>query len=445
MTIWSVAGRSPETVHINFFLDSFRKVFNLIRSALWQSDRAQKGTGCVYSTDANTPRSEIDQRLDKLKKQLEANHTDAALMVQRADLFYFSGTIQESHLWVPVDGEPILMVFRSFERAIAESPLSRIVPLDSTRAAPEILRQWGYGLPQTIGMELDVLPVNAYFNYQRLFEGKNLVDISHWVRMVKAIKSPYEIELMRRAAGLSDQVAGCVPELLREGMTELELAGLVEAEARKRGHQGIVRQRLWGSEMFYGHLMAGPSSAVPSFLSSPTGGAGISPAVAQGPGFRPIQRHEPVLVDYVFAFNGYYSDHARIFSLGKPDQELVAAHAAMLDVQDLIKKAAKPGTRSGDLYDLALKRTRQLGYDQYFMGVGKERIRFVGHGIGVELDDYPFLAAGQQLELQNNMTLALEPKLIFPGKGVVGIENTHRVTENGLEQFGQFQDEIVII
>jgi Xaa-Pro dipeptidase len=399
----------------------------------------------VYNTDANTPRSEIDQRLGKFKRRLEANHIDAALMVQRADLFYFSGTIQDAHLYVPVDGEPVLMVFRSFGRALAESPLSRIVPLDSARSAPEILGKWGYVLPQTIGMELDVLPVTAYFNYQRLFEGKNLVDISHLVRMVKAVKSPYEIELIRRAAGLSDQVAGCVPELLREGMTELELAGLVEAEARKRGHQGIVRMRLWGSEMFYGHLMAGPSSAVPSFLSSPTGGAGVSPAVAQGPSFRPIQRQEPVLVDYVFALNGYYSDHARIFSLGKPSEELMAAHAAMLDVQDLIKKAAKPAVKSGALYDLALERTRELGYDKYFMGVGKERIRFVGHGVGVELDDYPFLAAGQQLELQENMTLAAEPKLIFPGKGVVGIENTHVVTKDGLEQLGQFQDEIVIV
>ena len=410
-----------------------------------RSRQDEKGTGCVYSIDTHTPRSEIDRRLDNLKMQLEANQIDAALMVQRADLFYFSGTIQEAHLYVPVDGEPVLMVYRSFERAIAESPLSRILPLDSTRAVPEILRQWDYVLPQAIGMELDILPANAYFNYQRLFEDKNLVDISHLIRTVKAVKSPYEIELIRRAAGLSDEVAGCVPGLLREGMTEVELAGLVEAEARKRGHQGIVRMRLWGSETFYGHLMAGPSSAVPSFLSSPTGGTGVSPAVAQGPSFRPIQRNEPVLVDYVFALNGYYSDHARIFSLGKPDQELMTAHMAMLDVQELIKKAAKPGAKSGDLYDLALERTRELGYDKYFMGAGKERIRFVGHGIGVELDDYPFLAAGQQLELQENMTLALEPKLIFPGKGVVGIENTHVVTNDGLEQLGQFQDEIVIV
>lgn len=399
----------------------------------------------MYNTNNNTPKSEIDQRIDKLKKQLEENNIDAALIVQRADLFYFTGTVQDAHLCVPVDGDPILMIFKSLERAIAESPLSRIAPLNSPKDIIEVLSQYGYVLPQSIGLELDVLPANLYFNYQHLFAGRNLVDISDLIRRVRAIKSPYEIEMMRRAARLSDRVAARVTGLLREGMTELELAGQVEAEARKLGHQGIVRMRMWGSEMFYGHLLAGPSGAVPSFLSSPTGGTGANPAVAQGPGFRPIQRHEPVLVDYVFALNGYYSDHARIFSIGELPDELMAAHTAMLDVQALIKRAAKPGVKSGDIYDLALERTTALGYDKNFMGVGKKRIRFVGHGIGVELDEYPFLAAGQNLELQENMTLALEPKLIFPEKGVVGIENTHVVTRDGLEQLGQFQDEIVII
>jgi Xaa-Pro aminopeptidase len=399
----------------------------------------------VYNTDTNTPQAEIDQRIEKLRNQLEENNIGAALLVQRADLLYFAGSVQEAHLYVPVDDEPVLMVFKSIDRAIAESSLSRIVPLASPKTLPDLLVQYGYKVPPVIGMELDVLPANLYFSYQKVFQEKNLVDISHLIRLVRAIKSPYEIDMLRRAAKRSDQVAACVPEILREGMTELELAGKVEAEARKRGHQGTVRMRYWGGEVFYGHLMAGPSGAIPSFPRSPTGGSGASPAVAQGPGFRPIQRHEPVLIDYVFALNGYYSDHTRIFSIGEPAGEMMAAHAAMLDVQAVIKEAAKPGVKSGDLYDLALERTRELGYEQHFMGVGKERIRFVGHGIGVELDEYPFLSSGQALELQENMTLALEPKLIFPGQGVVGIENTHRVTENGLEQFGQFPDEIFVV
>jgi len=399
----------------------------------------------VYNTDANTPQSEIDQRIEKLRTRLAENNIGAALIAQRADLFYFTGSVQEAHLYIPVDEEPILMVFKSLDRAIAESALRRIVPSSSPKGVPELLHQYGYSLPQTIGMELDVLPVNLYFTYQRIFEDKNFVDISHLIRLVRAIKSPYEIDMMRRAAELSDQVAACVPELLQEGLTELEVAGKVEAEARKLGHQGLVRMRYWGGEVFYGHLMAGPSSAVPSFPRSPTGGTGAGPAVAQGAGFRPIQRHEPVLVDYVFALNGYYSDHTRIFSIGEPADELMAAHSAMLDVQALIKNKAKPGVKSGDIYELAIEHTRTLGYAEYFMGVGEERIRFVGHGIGVELDEYPFLASGQTLELQENMILALEPKLIFPGKGVVGIENTHRVTENGLEQFGQYDDNIIVI
>jgi Xaa-Pro aminopeptidase len=399
----------------------------------------------VYATHHNTPKSEIDRRCAHLKSQLVENDIAAALLVQRADLLYFSGTIQEAHLFVPLDDEPILMVYKNYDRAIAESSLSRIVPLESPRAIPQILEDCSYAIPQTIGMELDVLPVNLYRNYQRIFADRDLVDVSHLIRLVRSLKSNYEIDMIQQAARLSDAVAEQVPALLREGMTELELAGLVEAEARKRGHQGVVRMRLWGSEMFYGHLMAGPSGAVPSFLSSPTGGTGASPAVAQGPGFRPIQAHEPVLVDYVFALNGYYSDHARIFSIGELPDELMAAHAAMIELQNLIKHEAKPGVPCGAIYDLALEWTRSKGYDEHFMGVGKDRIRFVGHGVGIELDEYPFLAAGQTLALQAGMTLALEPKLIFPDKGVVGVENTHLVTDDGLAQFGRFPDDIVIV
>jgi Xaa-Pro aminopeptidase len=399
----------------------------------------------MYIPEANTPKAELDQRIDNLKTHLRENTIDAVLISQRADLFYFSGTIQQANLYIPATGEPILFAIKSSERAMAESSIDRIVPLNSSKKIPEILKQNGYDIPRTLGLELDVLPVNLYFNYQSLFENSRIIDISHPIRSIRAVKSPYEISMIRRAAELSDQVARHVPDILREGMSELELAGKVEAEARRLGHQGVVRMRLWGSEMFYGHLMSGPSGAVPSFLSSPTGGVGTSPAVAQGPSFKTIRRHEPVLVDYVFAYNGYLSDHARIFSLGNLPEELVEAHAAMLEIQQMIKKLAKPGVKSGEIYDRALEKTGELGYADYFMGAGSERIRFVGHGIGLEVDEYPFLAAGQNLELLEGMTIALEPKLIFPGQGVVGVENTHMVTPDGLEQFGEFPEDVIVI
>jgi Xaa-Pro dipeptidase len=399
----------------------------------------------LFNSELYTPETELERRIRDLKNHLGQNNIDAALIMQRPDLFYFSGTVQQASLFIPADGEPILLAVKSSQRAMAESSIDRIVPLTSPRKIPGILKQNGYDMPVTLGLELDVLPANLYFNYQSLFENSKIMDISPLIRLIRSVKSSYEIDIMRRAAELSDQVAGCVPDIIREGITELELAGKIEAEARKRGHQGVVRMRLWGSEMFYGHLMSGATGAVPSFLSSPTGGRGASPAVAQGPSTKPVQRHEPVLVDYVFAYNGYLSDHARIFSLGTLSQELMEAHAAMLKIQGMLKKMATPGVKSGEIYDRALEKTEELGYGDYFMGAGSERIRFVGHGIGLEVDEYPFLAAGQNLELQEGMTVALEPKLIFPDKGVVGIENTHLVTPNGLEQLGRFPDEIVVI
>lgn len=393
----------------------------------------------------STPPSEIETRINHLKQRLVKAGIDAALILQNSDLFYFTGTIQQAHLFVPVDGEPMLMVRKDIERATAESPLRKIVPISRPQELPELLRRNGYTLPRRLGLELDVLPANLYLGYRDIFSGAEISDVSTVVRLIRAIKSDHEIGLITAAAGYSDQVADSVKEYLREGITEIELAGLIEARARRLGHQGIIRMRLWGSELFYGHLMAGPAAAVPSYLASPTGGAAVSPAVAQGPGFRPIQRREPILFDYVFAHQGYLSDHTRIFAIeGLPD-ELLQAHQAMLAVQSMVKKEAKPGVRTGDVYAMAVAMATELGYADNFMGVGDRRIRFIGHGIGIELDEYPFLAQGQRLEFQQNMIVALEPKLIFPGVGVVGIENTHVVTADGLRQLGKFNEEVNIV
>jgi len=399
----------------------------------------------MFPADPGVPATEIEGRIGRLQHALIQNGIDAALILQNTDLFYFSGTIQQAHLFVPAVGDPILMVRKSLERASAESALTHIVPIESPRQIPDVLRRQGYSLPDRLGLELDVIPANLYFYYRQLLPKTKFSDIADSIRMIRSVKSPHEIGLIRSAARLSDRVAGHVREVLCEGITEIELAGKIEAYARKLGHQGVIRMRKWGHEMFYGHLMSGPSAAVPSYMASPTGGAGIGPAVAQGPGRRRIKPYEPVLIDYVFAHRGYLSDHTRIFALkGLPD-DLLAAHAAMLDLQAMLKKMARPRAEAGDIYAAAVDRVRQLGYSDNFMGCGDQRIRFVGHGIGLELDEYPFLAEGQPLKLQAGMTVALEPKLIFPGKGVVGIENTHVVTEKGFEQLTRFEEGIIVV
>lgn len=393
----------------------------------------------------SVPPQELGQRIGKLQQALGAQGVDGALIVQKTDLFYFSGTSQQGWLYVPREGRPVLMIFKEYTRAVAESALTEIVSVAAAKKIPEVLAEYGYPQPKVLGMELDVLPVNLYFQYAKIFNGANIVDISGEIRLIRAVKSPFEVEKIRAAAELSDRVAARVPEILAAGKTEVALAGELEGYARSLGHQGIVRMRLWGSELFYGHLLSGEAAAVPSYLASPTGGPGVSAAVGQGAGFRRIGKNEPVLVDYVFALDGYISDHARIFSIGPLPDRLRQAHEAMLAIQERIKGEAKPGVPSGDLYDLMVSLAEQAGYGEFFMGVGERRIRFTGHGVGLELDEFPFLAKGQRLELQAGMTIALEPKVIFPGQGVVGIENTMLVEEEGLVSLSRFPDRITVI
>jgi len=391
-----------------------------------------------------TPKAELERRTASLQRLLQRENLDGALIVQNADLFYLSGTVQQSHLYVPASGSPLLMTRKSYERARRESALESVVPLGRLQDLPGLLAEHGHAPPRRLGLELDVLPTNLYFVYQKLFQAE-LVDVSPLVRQVRMIKSPYEVEIIRRAARLLDQVFRSVGQYLREGMTEVELAGQLEAVARRLGHQGVVRMRTWNQELFYGHLMAGVSGGVPSYLASPTGGAGVTPAVAQGASFRRIGRHEPILMDYVGAVDGYLVDQTRIFALGELPDRLVAAHQAMLTVQQAVVEAAHPGVACADLYRLAVDTAAALGYSEHFMGPAPDRVPFVGHGVGLELDELPVLAEQSPHLLQPGMVFALEPKVIYPDQGVVGVEDTFLVGPDGLERLTLTPQEIAVL
>lgn len=391
------------------------------------------------------PEAEISARIGELQKVLCLKDLVGTLILEKTDLFYFSGTSQQGWLFVPAIGSPVLMIFKEFDRACRESALAEIVSISSAKKIPQVVADYGYSMSGNLGMELDVLPANQYLQFCSLLTNSKIVDISLDIRLVRAVKSEFEVNRIRTAAKLSDKVAEHVVRCLEEDKTEVALAGELEGYARSLGHQGLVRMRMFNNELYYGHLMSGEGAAVPSYLQSPTGGTGVSSAIGQGAGFRKIGKNEPVLVDYVFAFDGYLSDHARIFSIGSLDDSLLRAHDAMVGLQEEMKEMCKPGVATGLLYEEMVAIAAKAGFAKNFMGVGDRRIRFTGHGVGLELDEFPFIAKGQKLELREGMVLALEPKTIFPGQGVVGIENTHLVTSRGLEPLSSYPDTITFV
>ncbi|HOL16823.1 MAG TPA: Xaa-Pro peptidase family protein [Bacillota bacterium] len=386
----------------------------------------------------NIPGHELSQRISRLQKQLQDHDMAGALLVQRADLYYFSGTGQNAHLFIPARGEAVLLVKKNLARARRESPLEAIVSMDSfTQLAAFVREVLQPG--DRIGLEMDVLPANHYFRYQKILDGFNLVDVSPLIRRIRAVKSAYEVEQMREAAGLSKSVFAYASEIIREGMSEVELASSLEAFARARGHQGAVRMRGFNQELHFGHIMAGESAAAPTFFDGPTGGWGLNPSYPQGAGLNRVKRHQPILIDFVSIVNGYMVDQTRIFSLGSLPPVLDRAFNTALQIKQALMEMGRPGISGSKLYQAAADLARQAGLEEHFMGF-EEKVSFVGHGVGLELDELPVIARHVELPLEEGMVFALEPKFIFPDLGVVGIEDTFLVQPHGLEAITSFAE-----
>ena len=403
---------------------------------------AAAGPPFVEPAATPTPVAEVEGRLARFQVTLRERGLDAALIVQNADLFYFSGTVQQSYLHVPAEGEATLFVRRSVERARRESPLERVVELDGPRALTGALRALDGGLPRRVGLELDVLPVTAYERLLGLLPGAEAEDVGRAIVRQRAVKSPYEIERIAAAAALVDAVWEFAPRVLRAGLTEAEFAGMVEAEARRLGHQGVIRMRGFNQEMFYGQLLTGPSATAPSFLDTPLAGTGLSPAVAQGVSFRTIAVGDPIVFDFVAVREGYTADFTRMLSLGPLPEAVRDAYAVALEAQAAVVAAARPGVTCGAVYESAVAIAERRGLGANFMGCGPEQVRFIGHGVGLELDELPVLTTSD-VPLEEGMVFALEPKFVLPGVGAVGVENTFVVERDGLRALTRAPEEPV--
>jgi Xaa-Pro dipeptidase len=404
------------------------------------------------STEENTimlrvPMSEVANRVVALQTQLTKSGIDAAIIRQNADLYYFTGTVQDAHLIVPATGHPVFLVRRDVQRAEAQSPLRPITPLRSMKElAPAVFEACGNSSSGRLGMELDVLPANAFFFYdEKLFPKQQIVDISGVIRQIRMLKSPWEIGMMKSAGDLSLAVAEAVPRILREGMTELELSAELEMVARKAGHLGLLRLRSFNMDMYFGHVLSGPEAALSSYADAPTGGPGLSPAFGQGPSRRPIRAGEVVSIDTMMNYHGYLNDQTRNFCIGTPPSRLREGFEFAREIHHRFKEVARTGSVTGELYEQILGWVQDRGWSEFFMGHGESRVSFIGHGIGLEVDEFPFIAQGQKLSLREGMTLAFEPKFIIPHIGIAGLENTYVLDSHGMESLNPAVEDLIIL
>ncbi|MCX8116605.1 MAG: Xaa-Pro peptidase family protein [Desulfobacterota bacterium] len=380
------------------------------------------------------PPSEIESRILRFQKALAEKGLDGAFVLQNVDRYYFSGTIQTSVLFIPREGEPALMVQKGFERARRESPLKDVLPVVGRGQIKKRLKERGWLRLKRIGLEMDVLPINLFFRYQQTYPEYEWVDVSEAILRLRMIKSPYEVEQLRRAAAILHKGYLEIGGILREGMTELEVDGHLALIARREGHMGVMRMRGWNQEMTHAHVLAGETGAAVSFLDSPHGGMGNTPAMAQGASFRRIGRNEPIGIDYGVGVNGYIADQFRTFVIGELPDDLRMAHDLSLEIHALFVEKARPGIPCSELYRFLLERVKRSAFEGYFNGYGEGKVRFIGHGLGLEIDEYPILSPRFNQTLEPGMVIALEPMFVFPDRGIVGLEDDYLITPSGAER-----------
>ncbi|MHB8124557.1 MAG: M24 family metallopeptidase [Desulfitobacteriaceae bacterium] len=369
------------------------------------------------------PVSELRQRIVLLQDTLLREGLDGVLLVQRADTLYYSGTAQNIHLYIPCVGRPLVMAYRDVGRAQEETAWG-VLPLLKISNIPNLIQGCHLPLPKVLGLEFDVLPVSQYERFRKAFPEVRFVDVSPFIRLQRAVKSEWELARLAEAAQVFPQVLAYAQEILRPGLTEIEFEALLDQKARTIGHEGLVRTRAFGFEFYSGTIIAGSRAAVPGYLDGPITGQGASIAFPQGASRAVIQEGEPIVADLISTVNGYQIDQTRIMALGYLSAELLTAHETALEVEERLRKALIPGRTCGEVYEEIITWVRDnTPYEQNFMGFGQGRKSFVGHGVGLELDELPVISRGAKEVLISGMVVAIEPKFIFPGIGAVGIED----------------------
>jgi Xaa-Pro dipeptidase len=401
------------------------------------------------------PAPEIEARLERARRELVRDGLDGALVVQLLDRYYFTGTLQDGILWLPADGNPVFWVRRSLARARQESPLADIRPLPDF--GRKLKNEFRATLPAggRIGFELDTLPAALATRLESLLPADSRVtDGSFLIRRLRARKSTFEIDCISRAAAIMDEVLAEAASFIKEGVSEFELLGQLDLCARRRGHLGITRMRGWNSEVYLGHILTGPEATRRGYLDAPTNGLGLSPAFSQGAGRTRIRAGVPVSIDFMVNYEGYMADITRVFCLGSPPDDYCHTHERLLGLNHELAAGLRPGKTGAEIYTRALELAGDLGLADYFMGYGSDRISFVGHGIGLEVDEFPFIARGSRMELEPGMIVALEPKLILPpghrappphntlAPAVIPTENTYLVREDSPRLLTRFPENI---
>ncbi len=379
------------------------------------------------------PFSELTARMQRFRARMDAAHPlwELAAFLGRVNQYYFTGTMQDGVLLVSRDGEAVFWVRRSFERACEESLFPDIRPMKSFRDARQAMP--GTAAWQAIHLETELVPLALVQRLRKHFSCTEIASLDTQIGWVRALKSPYELAILERAGAIHRRILEDEgPALLREGMTEAEFACELYRLMVREGHEGTVRFNRFNVDIAVGQLGFGENSLYPTSFDGPGGCRGMGPAApVLGSRDRKLRKGDLVFADIGCSVEGYSTDKTMTYMFGQRlPEEAIAAHQRCVELQNRLASLLKPGAIPSEIYARAMQSLDPV-FLTNFMGSGSRQASFLGHGVGLQIDEPPVIAEGFDEPLVEGMVLALEPKKGVPGIGMVGTENTYLITPEG--------------
>lgn len=364
----------------------------------------------------------VQQRLSDLRRKITEIGMDAAVLVHPRDILYYAGTARPATLVVGPH-EAVLLVRRGLDLARREAAAVQVEAGSGWDRVAAVLADQGLrgGI---LGADLDVMTAQVYRRMREALPTWKVEDISPLILAQRMIKDADEVRATERAAAVADAGHAVLSRILRPGLTELELAAEVEAGMRRAGHEGYQPLRYPGARGGGVLLMSGENLLVRGGHGLVITGAGLSPGTPYGPSRRVVRSGDLVVLDIGSTYDGYTADESRTYVVGQATAAQEALFEVALATEEAVLAALRPGTPVAEVYAAAEAVVTQ-GAPPYFPSGSLILPGFVGHGLGLEIDEPPVLWPREETTVEVGMTLALEIEVSAPADGwMVKIEDT---------------------
>ncbi|MDH6533805.1 aminopeptidase P family protein [Parabacteroides sp. 52] len=373
----------------------------------------------------------------RLQEVMSESGADGCLLSIDVNLYYMTGRVYNGYFYLPAEGAPWFFVVRP-NGLTGE----RVRYIRKPEQMPELFAELHIPMPQHLLLEADELTYNNYIRLQAVFEPRQTGNATQVIRKLRSVKTPWEVAQFRVSARQHALTYSEVKDCFRPGMTDLAFQSEIENRMRRNGSMGLFRAFGANMDIFMGSILAGENAENPSPFDFALGGGGVNPSLPIGANGTLLKEGTAIMVDMAGNYTPYITDMTRVFSVGRLTEEAYRAHQVALQIQEEVIEIARPGTSCAELYNRSFAIAEQEGLKDHFMGT-RQQAKFVGHGIGIQINELPVLTPRSKEVLEPNMVFALEPKFVIPGVGAVGIENSFLVTDTGVEKLTVFEEEII--